>query len=242
MPEVRRRVLEVEGLVAYYGKVEVVSRVSLHADEGETVALLGRNGAGKSALMRTIMGHESPVRRGGRVWLLGEDVTGRPPHEIARKGIGLAPDDHKIFPHLTVEENLELARRLTDRSRAPRPLDEVYGMFPLVAELRHRNGAVLSGGEQKLLAIARAMIQRPAILMLDETSEGLSPVMVQQLIQVIRRLQEEGITMLAADQNLRFCSKVATRGYVLERGRVVFEGSIEAFWSKVESGEVALMH
>jgi branched-chain amino acid transport system ATP-binding protein len=211
--------LEIEDLVSDYGKVEVVSHVSLQAQPGETIALLGRNGAGKSALMRTIMGLAPPVRRAGRVRLQDQDITGKPPHAIARRGIGLAPDDHRIFPHLTVEENLILARKLTAAGRAPRELDEIYAMFPLVGELRHRNGGVLSGGEKKLAAIARAMIQRPLVLMLDETSEGLSPVMVRQLIEAIHRLQAEDVTLLAADQNLRFCSRIAERGYVLERGR-----------------------
>ena len=234
-------VLEVEDLVSDYGKVEVVSHVSLNAEAGETVALLGRNGAGKSALMRTIMGHTPPVRRGGRVMLSGKDVTGLAPYEIARLGIGMAPDNHQIFPHLSVEENLILAQKLT-RARAPRRLDEIYGMFPLLSELKERNGAVLSGGEQKLLAIARAMIQRPAILLLDETSEGLSPVIVQQLIEVIKRLQAERITLVTADQNLRFCSKIATRGYVLERGRIQFAGTIADLWKQVEANQMALMH
>lgn len=233
---------EVEDLVSYYGKVEVVSHVSITAEAGETVALLGRNGAGKSALMRTIMGLSPPLRQSGRVRLDGRDITGLPPHRIARLGISLAPDDHRIFPHLTVEENLILAQKLTHRDRQPRSLDEVYDAFPLVSELRARNGGVLSGGEKKLVAIARAMIQRPAIIMLDETSEGLSPVMVNQLVQVIKRLQAERITLLTADQNLRFCSKIAERGYVLERGRVQFKGSIREFWEKVEADQMSLMH
>ena len=232
---------QVDDLVSYYGKVEVVSHVSITADAGETVALLGRNGAGKSALMRTIMGLSPPVRQSGRVRLNGQDITGLPPHEIARLGISLAPDDHRIFPHLTVEENLILAQKLTHRSRQPRQLEEAYDAFPLVGELRSRNGGVLSGGEKKLVAIARAMIQRPSIIMLDETSEGLSPVMVAQLVQVIKRLQAEKITLLTADQNLRFCSKIAERGYVLERGRVQFKGSIQEFWEKVEADQMSLM-
>jgi branched-chain amino acid transport system ATP-binding protein len=235
-------ILEVEELVADYGKVEVVSRVSLSAEAGETVALLGRNGAGKTALMRTIMGLAPPVRRHGRVRLAGRDITGLPPYRIARLGVGMAPDSHQIFPHLTVEENLVLAQKLTDRSREPRTLDELYEMFPLVAELRGRSGAVLSGGEKKLLAIARAMTQRPSVLMLDETSEGLSPVMVGQLVVVINRLQAEGVTLLAADQNLRFASRIARRGYVLERGRVQFAGTIEEFWRQVEANRMSLMH
>jgi len=234
--------LAIDGLVAWYGKVEVVSRVTLHAMPGETVALLGRNGAGKSAMMRTILGLEPPIRRAGSVRLEGEEITGLPTHAIARRGMGLAPDDRKIFPHLTVAENLVLAQKLTADGREPRRLDEIYAMFPLVAELKRRGGAGLSGGEQKLLAIARAAIQRPKVLMLDETSEGLSPVMVQELVNVIHRLQGEGITMLTADQNLRFCSKIAKRGYVLERGRIVFEGSIDEFWQKVEVGEMSLMN
>lgn len=234
--------LEVDGLVAWYGKVEVVSEVTLHAMPGETVALLGRNGAGKSAMMRTIFGLAPPIRRAGSVTLEGRDITGLETHAIARLGIGMAPDDRKIFPHLSVQENLVLAQKLTADGREPRTLDEIYAMFPLVAELRRRGGAGLSGGEQKLLAIARAAIQRPKVLMLDETSEGLSPVMVQELVAVIHRLQAEGITMLTADQNLRFCSKIAKRGYVLERGRIVFAGSIEDFWAKVEAGEMSLMN
>ena len=233
---------EVQDLVSFYGKVEVVSQVTLNAEAGETVALLGRNGAGKSALMRTIMGLEPPLRQSGRVTLNGEDITGRAPYEIAQLGIGLAPDDHRIFPHLSVEENLILAQKLTHRSRQPRSLDETYEMFPLVSELRRRNGGVLSGGEKKLVAIARAMVQRPVMLMLDETSEGLSPVMVGLLVEVIRRLQKENVTLLTADQNLRFCSKIAERGYVLERGRVQFAGTIEEFWQKVEADQMSLMH
>src|SRR5690606_26554790 len=232
---------EVEDLVAYYGKVEVVSHVSIRADRGETVALLGRNGAGKSSLMRAIMGFSPPVRTGGRVRLAGADVTGLPPHPGARRGIGVAPDDHRIFPHLSVEENLVLARKLTHSGRTARSLDEIYVMFPLVAELRARNGGVLSGGEKKLVAIARAMIQRPAVIMLDETSEGLSPVMVNQLVDVIGRLQAENATLLTADQNLRFCSRIAERGYVLERGRIVFDGSIAEFWQRVEADQMSLM-
>jgi len=234
--------LEVEDLVSDYGKVEVVSHVSLLAEAGETVALLGRNGAGKTALMRTIMGHAPPVRRHGRVLFEGRDITGWAPYEIARLGIGMAPDNHQIFPHLTVAENLILAQKLTDRGREPRSLDEIYQMFPLLAELSDRNGAVLSGGEQKLLAIARAMVQRPTILMLDETSEGLSPVIVQQLIEVIKRLQAERITLLTADQNLRFCSRIAKRGYVLERGRIQFAGTIADLWKQVEANQTTLMH
>lgn len=234
--------LAIDGLVSWYGKVEVVGQVTLHAMPGETVALLGRNGAGKSAMMRTILGLAPPIRHAGSVKLDGEEITSLQTHEIARRGIGMAPDDRKIFPHLTVEENLVLAQKLTHSDREPRTLGEIYTMFPLVAELKRRGGAGLSGGEQKLLAIARAAIQRPKILMLDETSEGLSPVMVQELVAVIHRLQAEGITMLTADQNLRFCSKIAERGYVLERGRIVFEGSIEEFWQKVEVGEMSLMN
>lgn len=232
---------EVEDLVSYYGKVEVVSHVSITAEAGETVALLGRNGAGKSALMRTIMGLRPPIRQSGQVRFQGREITGLPTHEIVKLGISLAPDDHRIFPHLSVEENLILAQKLTPRSRQPRPLEEVYETFPLVGELRGRNGGVLSGGEKKLVAIARAMIQRPSIIMLDETSEGLSPVMVNQLVQVIKRLQAEGITLITADQNLRFCSRIATRGYVLERGRVQFQGSIQEFWEKVEADQMSLM-
>jgi branched-chain amino acid transport system ATP-binding protein len=235
-------ILEVENLVSYYGKVEVVSQVSLTAEAGETVTLLGRNGAGKTALMRTIMGHVPPVRISGRVRFDGRDITGLPPYAIARLGIGMAPDNHQIFPHLSVEENLVLAQKLTHSSRRPRPLDETYDLFPLLDELKGRSGAVLSGGEKKLLAIARAMVQRPALLMLDETSEGLSPLMVQQLIEVIHRLQAENVTLLTADQNLRFCSRIARRGYVLERGRIQFAGTIEEFWQQVEANQMSLMH
>ena len=234
-------VLEVDDLVSFYGKVEVVSHVSLAAEAGETVALVGRNGAGKTALMRTIMGHAPPVRRQGLVRLEGQDITGLPPYEIARRGVGMAPDNHQIFPHLTVEENLVLAQKLTGRRR-PRSLEEIYALFPPLADLSQRSGAVLSGGERKLLAVARAIVQRPAILLLDETSEGLSPVLVQQLIEVLKRLQGERITMLIADQNLRFCGKIAARAYVLERGRIQFSGAFEEMWTQVDANRMNFIH
>ena len=232
--------LEIEGLTSYYGKVEVVAEVSLATDAGETVALLGRNGAGKSALMRSIMGLHPPDPTAGTVRLRGEDILGLAPHQIAQRGIAFAPDDRKIFPHLTVEENLILAQRLT-RGRKADSLDSVYEALPLVHELRARNGDGLSGGEQKLVAIARAAIQNPALLMLDETSEGLSPVMTRHLIEALKALQGRGITMLMADQNLRFCAKLAARGYLLERGRIQLAGDIDTLWNEMTSDAAKLM-
>ncbi len=235
------RMLEVEEVTSFYGKVEVVSDVSLAVAAGETIALLGRNGAGKTALMRTIMGLAPPRLAGGHIRFAGHDITGRPAYEIARLGIGYAPDDRKIFPHLSVRENLELARRLTPRGRTPESTDAMLARFPLLAELADRSGSGLSGGEQKMLAIARAMIQNPLLLLLDETSEGLSPVMVAELVAVLRGLHEHGVTMVTADQNLRFAAKVASRGHLLERGRIVTSGSIEELWRQLTADELRLM-
>jgi branched-chain amino acid transport system ATP-binding protein len=205
------------------------------------VAVLGRNGAGKTTLMRTIMGRAPPRLAGGRILFAGQDITGRPAYAIARLGIGYAPDDRKIFPHLSVRENLELARRLTPRGRTPASTPAMMERFPLLAELADRSGSGLSGGEQKMLAIARAMIQNPRLLLLDETSEGLSPVMVAELVAVLRRLHEQGVTMVIADQNLRFAAKVAGRGHLLERGRIVLTGSIEELWRQLTADELRLM-
>lgn len=232
--------IAIESVTSWYGKVEVVSNLTLRVGAGETFALLGRNGAGKSALMRTIMGLQPPVRQSGEIWFGGENITGLPTHEVAGKGIALAPDDRRIFPHLTVEENLRLAQRLT-RGRQPRALEEIYDMMPTVGGLRRRGGGGLSGGEQKMVAIARAAVQNPRLMFLDETSEGLSPVMVQALIGIIQALQEKHITLLLADQNLRFCARVAERGCMLERGRLQFEGDIETIYREMTSDGLKLM-
>jgi branched-chain amino acid transport system ATP-binding protein len=240
-PRGQERMLELEEVTSFYGKVEVVSRVSLGVAAGEAVALLGRNGAGKTALMRTIMGLVPPRLAGGRVRFHGRDITGRPAFEIARRGIGYAPDDRKIFPHLSVAENLELARRLTPRGRTPAAVDAMLDRFPLLAGLKDRSGSGLSGGEQKMLAIARAMIQEPPLLLLDETSEGLSPVMVAELVAALGRLREQGVTMVIADQNLRFATKVADRGHLLERGRIVLSGSVEELWHQLSTDQLRLM-
>ena len=224
-------ILEVQDLVTAYGLSRVIHGISLEIEPGEVVCLLGRNGAGKTTTLRSIMGLTPP--RTGRVTFKGEEITGRQPFAIARLGIGYVPDDRRIFADLTVEENLEIVRRVTRREgRWTR--ERVYQLFPLLRELRANRGGGLSGGEQKMLATGRALMGNPILLILDEPSEGLSPLMVRTLVEAIRQIREEGVTLLIADQNVKFARRVADRGYIMEKGNIRYSGRLEELWANEE--------
>lgn len=224
-------ILEVRDLVTAYGLSLVIHGISLDVEMGEIVCLLGRNGAGKTTILRSIMGLTPP--KAGRVTFKGEDITGRAPFQIARLGIGYVPDDRRIFPDLTVEENLEIVSRVTRRDgRWTR--ERVYNLFPLLKELRGNRGGGLSGGEQKMLAIGRALMGNPILLILDEPSEGLSPLMVRTLVGAIRQIREEGVTLLIADQNVKFARRVADRGYIMEKGTIRYSDRLEKLWANEE--------
>jgi len=224
-------ILEVQDLVTAYGLSRVIHGISLEIEPGEVVCLLGRNGAGKTTTLRSIMGLTPP--RTGRVTFKGEEITGRQPFAIARLGIGYVPDDRRIFADPTVEENLEIVRRVTRREgRWTR--ERVYQLFPLLRELRANRGGGLSGGEQKMLATGRALMGNPILLILDEPSEGLSPLMVRTLVEAIRQIREEGVTLLIADQNVKFARRVADRGYIMEKGNIRYSGRLEELWANEE--------
>ncbi len=217
-------ILELEAVDTFYGTSHVLQGVSLGVEEGETVALLGRNGVGKTTTLRSIMGLTPPGR--GSVRFCGQELRGEPPHAISRRGISYVPDDHRIFPTLTADENLEIARRLS-RRRGEWDRAKVLELFPRLGEIARSRGASLSGGEKKMLAIGRALMTNPALLLLDEPSEGLAPLVLAHLVTVLSSIRRQGVTILLADQNLRFCRKVCSRGYVLEKGRVQVSGSLE---------------
>ena len=224
-------ILEVRDLVAGYGLSLVIHGISLEIEAGEIVCLLGRNGAGKTTTLRSIMGLTPP--RSGRVAFKGEEITRRQPFEVARLGIGYVPDDRRIFPDLSVEENLEIVRRVT-RREGRWTIERIYQLFPILRELRTNKGTGLSGGEQKMLAIGRALMGNPTLLILDEPSEGLSPLMVRTLVGVIRQIREEGVTLLVADQNLKFARRVGDRGYIIEKGSIPYAGRLEDLWVNEE--------
>ncbi|MBI2524844.1 MAG: ABC transporter ATP-binding protein [Candidatus Rokubacteria bacterium] len=215
--------LEVSGLRVAYGKIQVVWGVSLDIVEGETVAVIGANGAGKTTLMRTFAGLLRPSA--GRILFRGREIGGMPPHEIARQGLALVPEGRELFPHMSVAENLLLGARLCrSRQRATENLEWVYELFPVLRERRRQSASTLSGGEQQMLAIARALMASPSLLLLDEPSTGLSPLIVGSIFEVIARLRERGGTTLLVEQNVHLALAVAHRAYVLERGRVTLEG------------------
>ena len=209
--------LSVDRLHAFHGTSHVLQELSLGVAEGEAVALLGRNGVGKTTTLRAVMGLVRP--RGGSVRFAGLEIAGEPPHAISRLGMAYVPDDHRIFPTLTVDENLEIARRLSRRG-GPFDRARVVDLFPRLDELGGARGATLSGGERKMLAIGRALMANPRLILLDEPSEGLAPLVVAHLLEVLGHVGEQGVTILLADQNLRFCRKACDRGYVLEKGRI----------------------
>lgn len=225
-------ILELSAVQTYYGTSHVLQGVALTVEEGESVALLGRNGVGKTTTLRSIMGLVPP--RDGSIRFLGRELRGLPPDAVARAGIAYVPDDHRIFPGLTADENLELARRMSTR-RGPWSRERVKALFPRLEELGPKKGLNLSGGEKRMLAIGRALMANPALILLDEPSEGLAPLLVAHIAEVIGQVNREGVTVMLADQNLRFCRKVCGRGYVLEKGRVQVSGAMEAISSDEET-------
>ena len=221
-------ILATRDLVAGYGLGAVIHGISIDVDAAEVACLLGRNGAGKSTTLRSIMGLTPP--RSGRVEFMGVEITGREPFEIARLGIGYVPDDRRIFVDLTVEENLRIVEKVT-RREGRWTFERVLRLFPVLAELRYKSGSGLSGGEQKMLAIGRALMGNPTLLILDEPSEGLSPLMVATLVQAVQRIRTEGVTLLIADQNVKFARRVADRGYIMEKGHIRYSGRLDELWA-----------
>jgi branched-chain amino acid transport system ATP-binding protein len=217
--------LRVQDVYTAYGLSQVLFGVNLQVIRGECVCLLGRNGVGKTTTMRSIMGLSPPTR--GRVEWKGRDVTRRAPYEVAKLGIGFVPEDRRIFADLTVWENLDVATRRT--SGGAFTVERVYELFPKLAELRDRQGGFLSGGEQQMLTIARTLMGNPELLLLDEPSEGLAPLVVEHLGEQIGRLKRDGLTILLAEQNVDFSLDLADRVYVLEKGAVRYEGTAQAF-------------
>jgi branched-chain amino acid transport system ATP-binding protein len=216
--------LEVEGIHTFYGLSHILFGVSLKVEPREIVCLLGRNGAGKTTTMKSIMGL-TPPKRGG-IRFKGEEITGKEPYLLARKGIGYVPDDRRIFADLTVGENLEIAAR---KPKEGKGWDEerVYEIFPALEDIGSRKGGCLSGGEQKMLAIARALMGNPELLLLDEPTEGLAPMLVLALEEQIKKLRETGLTVLLAEQNVRSALRLGDRGYIIDNGQIRYQGSIE---------------
>lgn len=213
--------LEVHDLHTAYGLSRVLFGISLTVDSGECVCLLGRNGVGKSTTIRSIMGVTPPSS--GRVVWKGTEITGWSPYRIARSGIGFVPEDRRIFAELTVWENLDVAQRAANRP-GPWTVEGVYGLFPKLRELASRQGGYLSGGEQQMLTIARTLMGNPELLLLDEPSEGLAPIVVDQLLGRVTELKRQGLTILLAEQGVEFSLALADRVYVLEKGTVRFAG------------------
>ena len=218
-------VIEVDDLDVYYGTSQILFGVGLSVQPGETMALLGRNGAGKSTTMKAIAGL-APARR-GRVSLRGRVVSGLKPYHIARAGLGFVPEDRQIFPDHSVEDNLVIGHKKGPDGQDDWPIKRIYEVFPLLLPLRDRIAGRLSGGEQQMLAIARTLMGNPVLLLLDEPSEGLAPIIVQRIGELLRQLRATGATVLIAEQNMHFCLGIASQATVIDKGQIVYSASIE---------------
>ena len=219
--------LSLSGLDVHYGRAQVLAGVDLEVGRGQVVALLGRNGAGKSTLLKTVMGLLRPSA--GEVTFEGRDLRSQEPYRICRLGLGYVPEDRRVFTRLTVAENLD-AGRLPPRSGLPEWTPEaLYDMFPNLAEIRDRPGGHISGGEQQMLTIARTLMGNPSAVLFDEPSEGLAPRIVGQMARMIGALKEHGLSVLLAEQNLRFAGQVAEKVYVIETGRIRWKGAMAKF-------------
>jgi branched-chain amino acid transport system ATP-binding protein len=217
-------VLEVEEIHTYYGLSHILFGVSLNVPKGQIVCLLGRNGAGKSTTMRSIMGLTPP--REGIIRFKGETITGKKPYQLARQGIGYVPDDRRVFADLTVGDNLEISERKTGDD-VTWDRDSVYDFFPALRHIDSRKAGFLSGGEQQMLTVARALMTNPEFLLLDEPTEGLAPMVIQVLEERIGKLRDKGLTVLLAEQNQRVALKLSDQGYVIDNGVIRYHGTIE---------------
>jgi branched-chain amino acid transport system ATP-binding protein len=217
-------ILSVKGVETFYGAIQALHGVDLEVAKGEIVALIGANGAGKSTLLMTVCGSPRALR--GTIWLDGEDITALPTHEIVRRGVAQVPEGRRIFPRMSVFENLQMGATLVSPTHFAHDLERVFAMFPRLAERRDQRGGTLSGGEQQMLAIGRALMSRPRLLLLDEPSLGLAPLIVRQIFEVIGRIaREEGVTIFLVEQNAYHALRLADRGYVLANGRVRLSGA-----------------
>ncbi len=219
-------VLELRDVETYYGRIHALRGISLQVRAGRIVTLLGANGAGKSTTLRTISGLNQARR--GSIRFFGTDITGKPPHEIVEMGLIHVPEGRRIFKGMTIRENLELGSfTLKDERERGRRMAHVFDIFPVLHERRNRDAALLSGGEQQMLAMGRALMTRPRLLLLDEPSMGLAPFLVKEIMRIIRRLNRDGVTILLVEQNARVALQLAEYGYVLETGEIVIAGDAE---------------
>lgn len=218
--------LEIRSLNAFYGKAQMLFDVSLEVGRGEVVALMGRNGAGKSTTIKSIMGLLQSKR--GQVRFLDEDIAALEPYQIARRGLGFVPEDRRVFSELSVMQNLEVGRQAARAGVQAWTPERLFRLFPNLGEMPDRPGGSMSGGEQQMLTVARTLMGNPLLLMLDEPSEGVAPVIVEQMAHMIMTLKQQGLSILLSEQNLHFAQMVCDRAYVLEQGQIRFSGTMEA--------------
>ncbi|MDH4267960.1 MAG: ABC transporter ATP-binding protein [Deltaproteobacteria bacterium] len=231
-------ILEVNDIYTAYGLSQILFGVSLKVEEEEVISLLGRNGVGKTTTLRSIMGLTPP--KSGSIKWRGEEIAGKPTHEISRLGIGFVPEDRRIFSDLTVWENLDVAIQPGRKEQNVWTLERVFDLFPALKPIQSRRGGYLSGGEQQMLTIARTLMSNPDLLLLDEPSEGLAPLVVHQLGEQIAKLRQEGMTILLCEQNQRFSLDLSDRLYILEKGTIKYEGTVQDFLKDEKIGRTYL--
>lgn len=233
--------LSLRGVNTFYGYSHILHDISIEVKEGEIVVLLGRNGVGKSTTMKTIMGVQAP--RSGEVVFRGESIAGLPPHRIARKGISLIPEDRRVFPNLTVYENLRLGSLVRGKDKELEGmLEAVFGYFPRLKERLRQDGGKLSGGEQQMLTIARGLMARPKLMLIDEPSEGLAPKIVHEIMEIIRKLQEDGVTILLVEQHAEAAMRLSSnlRAYIMEKGEIRLHGTLQELSTRMDEVERCL--